>query len=868
MTEKDRAEDHERSSRTKELTRARNRLKEGEDGFCRFLDEIPVSMSIISQEGEVLLINKKTLEIFDIQDSDIRGFNVSDIWGNPEQREEWLSEIRTQGIVSDYAIEVVTFTGVHKTLLISGLVITFEGQPCILSVHEDITEKKKAEAALRISRENYRSLVENLNEILFVVDTAGVITYLTPNIRSIIGYSASDLTGKHYTRFVHPDDRAERSRGLHSLLAGNERPSEYRILKKGGGFIWVRTNGRPVVTNGKVTGVQGIMTDITSLKAMEEEFRSSEEKFRDLTDNAPIGILTCDPEGNITYVNSKVCEMLGSPAIEKTAEINLLQTGNLIQAGFADVLRDVLENGAEYSEYELEYVSVWGKEVYLRLHISPILKGDAPDGARLIVDDITRRREAESLLERTQFAFDHSPDEIYFVNKGGLIVYANARACFSFGIESGAPIRTKIFDINPEISREEWERIWATLEREKYYRFESVHRYPDGTPYPVDIIKYRITFEDEEYSCTIARDITERKQSEERLRESESRLHTLIQTIPDLVWLKDDHGIYQACNSMFERFFGAKECEIVGKTDYDFVDRGLADFFRKNDRRAAMAGKPTVNEEWITFAADGRRALLETIKTPLYGPEGDVAGVLGIGRDITDRKQYEEAIRGANRKLNLLSSITRHDILNQITGAAGYLEMIELDGEIPPGTKTEAYIKKISGAVETIERQITFTGYYKDLGEQAPDWFDVGRIIEEVGKTPSFTAVRLQNDVEDIEVFADPLFEKVIYNLIDNAVKHGETITEISFHTEETPDELIIICEDDGVGVPAGAKEKIFRREYFKNSGLGLFLSGEILAITGLTITETGTPGAGARFEIHVPVGVFRFIVSEGVADE
>ncbi|WP_245619413.1 HAMP domain-containing sensor histidine kinase [Methanogenium cariaci] len=109
-------------------------------------------------------------------------------------------------------------------------------------------------------------------------------------------------------------------------------------------------------------------------------------------------------------------------------------------------------------------------------------------------------------------------------------------------------------------------------------------------------------------------------------------------------------------------------------------------------------------------------------------------------------------------------------------------------------------------------------------------------------------------------MFADPLFEKVIYNLIDNAVKHGETITEISFYTEEKPDELIIFCEDDGgVGIPTDAKGKIFRREYFKNSGLGLFLSGEILTITGLTITETGTPGVGARFEIHVPEGMFRF---------
>ena len=130
--------------------------------------------------------------------------------------------------------------------------------------------------------------------------------------------------------------------------------------------------------------------------------------------------------------------------------------------------------------------------------------------------------------------------------------------------------------------------------------------------------------------------------------------------------------------------------------------------------------------------------------------------------------------------------------------------------------------------------------------------------MDKVSKTSSFGEIELKNNIKHVEIFADPLFEKVIYNLIDNAIKHGETITEISFYNLETPEELIIVCEDNGVGIPADAKEKIFRREYYKNSGLGLFLSREILAITGLTIEETGKPGKGARFEIHVPEGKFR----------
>lgn len=147
------------------------------------------------------------------------------------------------------------------------------------------------------------------------------------------------------------------------------------------------------------------------------------------------------------------------------------------------------------------------------------------------------------------------------------------------------------------------------------------------------------------YFTGVGTDITERKETEEALRKSEGILRSLVQTIPDLVWLKDTDGVYMACNTMFERFFGAREKDIVGKTDYDFVDRELAELFRANDCKAMMAGKPTSNEEWITFADDGRQALLETIKTPMYDDSGELIGVLGIGRDITERKRAEDALK-------------------------------------------------------------------------------------------------------------------------------------------------------------------------------------------------------------------------------
>ncbi len=148
-------------------------------------------------------------------------------------------------------------------------------------------------------------------------------------------------------------------------------------------------------------------------------------------------------------------------------------------------------------------------------------------------------------------------------------------------------------------------------------------------------------------------DITDWKLAEEALSNSEGHLYTLVQTIPDLIWLKDKNGVYLSCNTMFERFFGAREAEIVGKTDFDFVDRELADSFLYYDRKAMEAGKPTRNEEWITFADDGHRAFLETIKTPMFDAQGTLIGVLGIGRDITERNRAEAALTESERTLRI-----------------------------------------------------------------------------------------------------------------------------------------------------------------------------------------------------------------------
>jgi len=171
--------------------------------------------------------------------------------------------------------------------------------------------------------------------------------------------------------------------------------------------------------------------------------------------------------------------------------------------------------------------------------------------------------------------------------------------------------------------------------------FENRYRCKNGS---YKSLEWRATSAERNSLFAIARDVTERKRMEKALIRAEARHRVLVDTIPDLIWLKDLNGVYLSCNRTFERFFGAKESEIIGKTDYDFVDKDLASFFRKNDQKAMEAGQPSINEEELTFADNGYHGLFETIKTPMHDTDGSLIGVLGISRDISERKKAENAL--------------------------------------------------------------------------------------------------------------------------------------------------------------------------------------------------------------------------------
>jgi len=338
------------------------------------------------------------------------------------------------------------------------------------------------------------------------------------------------------------------------------------------------------------------------------------------------------------------------------------------------------------------------------------------------------------------------------------------------------------------------------------------------------------------------------------LRESEERYRNLADNLPDYILVHDTESILYA-NPAAARLMGSSQKPPVGQAIDSFLTPAGAESSRAFIRALRGGQSPFPVSEIDIRLSDStvRHCLIKTVPIEDKG----IPAFLSVITDITERKAAEDALLRVNKKLTILSSITRHDIKNQLMALLTYLELSKEKPNLVP-TSSE-YLKKEIKIVETMGHQIDFTKVYEDMGTTAPSWQNIrASVLRAVAALP-MRDVKVEIDRSDLEIFADPLFEKVFYNLIDNALKYGgEAMTAIRITSLETGTGLVIACEDDGAGISGEDKSRLFERGYGKNTGLGLFLSREILSITGITIAETSQPGKGARFEILVPEDSYR----------
>jgi len=351
-------------------------------------------------------------------------------------------------------------------------------------------------------------------------------------------------------------------------------------------------------------------------------------------------------------------------------------------------------------------------------------------------------------------------------------------------------------------------------------------------------------------------DITALKHREMTLKDAELKFRIIIETTASGIAILEEDATISYINTEFEKIIGYVKEEVEGKKKWtDFVApenlERMKDYEHK--RRADIEIVPANYEfRFIRFDGEARNGFCTITPIPETGKM--IISLI----DITDKIQEEDALQRAIKKLNFLNSITRHEILNHLTVVKGFIELSK--DQLQNAEFLLRSFDKELGAANDIQNLMIFSRDYQNLGIQPPAWYNVSKTIKSAVAGTQLGSITLSDETQGVEVYADQMIEKVFFHLVDNAVRYGGKITKIRFFCEESFEELHVICEDDGIGIPPDAKKKIFNRQFFQNKGLDMYLSREIVSITGMSIRETGNYGTGSRFEILVPKGAYRFI--------
>ena len=365
--------------------------------------------------------------------------------------------------------------------------------------------------------------------------------------------------------------------------------------------------------------------------------------------------------------------------------------------------------------------------------------------------------------------------------------------------------------------------------------------------------------------------------------DEKTRISLFLDTLPVGICIIRENYTISIWNRTLENWTGVRSGEVLNKPLIDVVPAFSDPLINDRVKVVFGGGGPVIfssrfhSRIFPLISEDQNEGRFQRISiSPFELPDGEIRAMITvedvtaitdqviryrqikdqIQREFEEKKKTERALAIAISKLNTLGSITRHDLNNILTVFEGYLTLSL--NEKPEG-KIATYLERMKQASDVMKTHISFARDYQEMGNSLPTWFRIDTLVRSSAVGPGFSGITCTVETGTLEVLADPLIVKAVYNLLENAIRHGEHTTAISVTSMMIGDGVMIIIEDNGNGVPLQIKNRIFNQGFGSNTGLGLFLVREILGITGMQIIETGVEGKGARFEIRVPAGQFRY---------
>jgi len=804
---------------------------------------------VLDEQGCIVNVNETVIRCLGYTKAELLGQRVIMVHP-PEQRDEaW-------GIVQDMLAGTANFSRVPIMTKAGHLIpveITvtrgeWDGKPVIFGVCKDISQ-------LKLSEEKFSAAFHSSAALMAIsTQQEGIFIEVNGVFLQTLGYSRDEIIGKRASDlnlFAFQEDR------IHALCKLEEerevRNLEIPVIAKNGDVLCGLFSVDSIMV-GDTPCLLTTMVDITGRKNMEDRLRSTQERLELAMDAGEHGFWDWNLDTNEIYFSPRYYSMLGYDPGELPMQlstwVDLIHPDDREQV--VPLIREYVQNARPYEGvFRLRSKDGAWKWISGSVKSYEVDDGGIPHRAVGVHMDISDRKKLEDTLIQTrrnyETIFNANDDFLFVIDEQGCFLDVNETVARRLGYTREELLGQTVLMVHqPECACKIEQMVREMVAGTTTFSKVSVMT-RDGHLIPVEVRVGKGEWNGKPAIFGVSKDISLHKLSEEIISaafHSSAALMTLS---------TQQDGVFIEANETFLRTLGFSRDEVIGKvvTEMDmFVfPEDWSDALGMLEKEGAASG---LEIQVISKGGDIRYGLFSLNSLMIDG----TPCILTTMIDITARKIAENAIKTLNNKLNLLSSITRHDIINQLSVVMTYGEL--LNDEIGE-ENVRVYLQPMIEATEMIEHIITFTRDYQDLGVHSPTWQSVESVAHSVASQISAINIEVKTDTGTLEIFADPMLNKVFYNLFENAARHGRHVSDISVSFHEKEDCGIVVIEDNGVGVAGNMKEKIFRRGVGSNTGFGLFLSRDVLNITGISISETGTEGNGARFEIAVPKGFYRF---------
>ncbi|MEQ8224470.1 MAG: PocR ligand-binding domain-containing protein [Candidatus Eremiobacterota bacterium] len=487
-------------------------------------------------------------------------------------------------------------------------------------IKKSLKEKKLKEENKLLSEKNYthRTLIENINDVIFSVDMEGNVTYISSVIERISKYNVQDFTGKHISKFIHPDDLPAVLERYRLIFEGEMTPYEYRLIDKDGGIIHIRSYSRPLYKDGIATGVTGLLTDITERKEVEKTLRESEEKLRLKLTNVLSHDYEVEEEELKNIIEGSELQILMDD-FNKLTDIGMaildLKGNILVGTGWQDICSKFHRLHPETGKNCTESDCYLTENVKMGQYLAYKCKNNMWD---IVTPVVIGGKHMGNFFTGQFFYDDEKLDYDMFVSQAKK---------YSFNIDEYIAALEKV----PRWSKDRVKHVM-----DFYVKLIEV----------ISTLSYG--------NIKLAQEILERKRAEEELRGSRAMLANIMNSIPQSVFWKDRNSVYMGCNQVFAEAVGIDNTEeIKGKTDFDLPwPEDETKVYRADDRE--VMEKNIIKRHIIEplQQSDGKRLIIDTTKIPLTDQDGNIYGILGVYDDITERKKAEEEIKQFYHTLN------------------------------------------------------------------------------------------------------------------------------------------------------------------------------------------------------------------------